>query len=118
MRALLKRDRQLAALLTAPDLTDEQANAARMDLLLEYRGFDQPDPSIESYLEGVPVRELTWWRVRIDGTDAARLQYINWDFWVEITAGTRLAATYASVRLAEANGPAQCMPHCGTRSLP
>jgi hypothetical protein len=48
VRALLKRDRQPAALLTAPDLTDEQANAARMDLLREYRGFDQPDPSIET----------------------------------------------------------------------
>jgi hypothetical protein len=105
VRALLKRDGQPAALLTAPDLTDGQANAARVDLLREYRGFDQPDPSVESYLEGVPVRQLTWWRVRIDATDAARLHYINWDFWVEITGGTRLAAAYASVKLAERNGP-------------
>ena len=72
-RTLPKHDGQPAALLTTPDLTDERANAARLNLLREYRGFDQPDTSIETYLEGVPVRELAWWRVRIDAADVARL---------------------------------------------
>ena len=53
----------------------------------------------------MPVRELAWWRVRVDATDVARLHYINWDFWVEVTGGTRLATTYASAKLAETNGP-------------
>lgn len=105
VRTLLKHDGQPVALLATPDLTDEQANAARLNLLREYRGFDQPDTSIETYIEGVPVRELVWWRVRIDSTDVARLHYINWDFWVEVTGGTRLATTYASAKLAEASGP-------------
>jgi len=105
VRTLLKHAGRPAALLTTPDLTDERANAARLNLLRECRGFDQPDTSIVTYLEGVPVRELTWWRVRIDATDVARLHYINWDFWVEVTGGTRLATMYAAAKLAETNGP-------------
>jgi hypothetical protein len=69
VRSLLRRNGQPTALLTNPDLTDEQANASRLDLLREYRGFDQADTSIETYLGGVPVRELAWWRVRIGAAD-------------------------------------------------
>lgn len=107
VRTLLEHDGQPAALLTTPDLTDERANAARLNLLREYRGFDQPDTSAGTYIEGVPVRELAWWRVRIDATDVARLHYINWDFWVEVTGGTRLATTYAAAKLAGTNGPGE-----------
>ena len=97
----LSRDGQPVELLTNPDLTDEQANASRLDLLREYSGFDQPDTSLETYLGGLPVRDLAWWRVRIDAADVARLHYINWDFWVEVTGGTRLATTFASAKPAE-----------------
>ncbi|MCG7205333.1 hypothetical protein [Streptomyces arenae] len=94
--SLLQRDALPAALVTSPDLTDGQANAARLGLLREYRGFDQADTSFESYIGGLPVRDLGWWRVRIDAADVARVHYINWDYWVQATGGTRLAATFAS----------------------
>ncbi|MFF8868318.1 hypothetical protein ACF08B_40535 [Streptomyces sp. NPDC015139] len=105
--SLLQRDGLPAALVTDPDLTDGQANAARLGLLREYRGFDQADISLESYVGGLPVRDLTWWRVRIDAADVARVHYINWDYWVEVTGGTRLAATFASEKLA---GPGEGEP--------
>ncbi|MEU1710923.1 hypothetical protein ABZ478_37490 [Streptomyces sp. NPDC005706] len=99
--SMLRRDGLPAALVTDPDLTDEQANAARLGLLREYRGFDQADTSLETYSGGLPVRDLAWWRVSIDAADVARLHYINWDYWVAVTGGTRLAATFASAKLAE-----------------
>ncbi|MEV7817576.1 hypothetical protein AB0P05_44185 [Streptomyces flaveolus] len=99
--SLLRRDGLPATILTDPDLTDERANAARLGLLREYRGFDQADTSLDTYIGGLPVRDLDWWRVRIDAADVTRLHYINWDYWVEVTGGTRLAATLASAKLAE-----------------
>ncbi|MGW5330881.1 hypothetical protein [Streptomyces sp. NPDC004014] len=99
--SMLRRDGLPAALVTDPDLTDEQANAARLGLLREYRGFDQADISFDTYVGGLPVRDLAWWRVSLDAADVARLHYINWDYWVEVTGGTRLATTLASAKLAE-----------------
>ncbi|MFJ9597913.1 hypothetical protein ACIRS3_34855 [Streptomyces virginiae] len=99
--SMLQRDGLPAALLTNPDLTDERANAARLGLLREYRGFDQADTSLETYIGGLPVRDLDWWRVRITAADVARLHYINWGYWVEVTGGTRLPATFASAKPAE-----------------
>ncbi|MEU6273043.1 hypothetical protein ABZ871_11630 [Streptomyces populi] len=104
--ALLRRDGLSAALVTDPDLTDGQANAARLGLLREYRGFDQADTSLESYVGGLPVGDLAWWRVRIDAADVARVHYIDWDYWVEVTGGSRLAATFASKNLA---GPGEAV---------
>src|SRR5690348_16435549 len=101
VRGLLRRDGLPEALVTDPDLSDEQANAARLGLLREYRGFDQADTSFDTYIGGLPVRNLVWWRVCIDVADVARVHYIKWDYWVEVTGGTRLAATFASAKLAE-----------------
>ena len=105
--SMLRRDGLPAALVTDPDLTDEQANSARLGLLREYRGFDQTDTTFETYIGGLPVRDLAWWRVRINAADVAGLHYINWDYWVEVTGGTRLATTLASAKLAE---PAEADP--------
>ncbi|MFF9607851.1 hypothetical protein ACF1GY_37305 [Streptomyces sp. NPDC014684] len=99
--SMLRRDGLPATLVTDPDLTDEQANAVRLGLLREYRGFDQADTSVETYIGGLPVRDLTWWRVSINAADVARLHYINWDYWAAVTGGTRLATTLASAKLAE-----------------
>jgi hypothetical protein len=93
------------ALLTTPNPSDPNENVHRLALLREYRGFDQPDLSIETYLEGAPVRQLAWRRVRIGAADAARMEFINWDFWVEVTGGTRLASPLAAAKLAEPGGP-------------
>lgn len=101
VRGLLGRDGRPVELLTKPDLADESANAQRLDLLREYRGFDQADASSDTYLAGLPVRDLAWWRVRLDAADVARLHYINWDYWVDVTGGTRLATTFASTSPAE-----------------
>lgn len=105
VRDLLRRDGLPMTLLTNPDLSDEQANSRRLGLLREYRGFDLADTSFETYLGGVPVRELAWWRVRIDAADVARLHCINWDYWVRVTAGTRLVATFAAAKLAGPGEP-------------
>jgi hypothetical protein len=104
VRRLLARDGCPPALLSKPDLADRQANGYRLGLLREYRGFDEQDGSIDSYLAGVPVRRLAWWRVRIGPAEVARMQFINWDYWVSVTGGTRLAMTLATAKLAEPGG--------------
>ena len=103
VRGLLERDGLPVSLVANPDLADGRANAARLALLREYRGFDQPDTSFETYIGGLPVRDLAWCRVRIGADDVTRMRYINWDYWVEVTGGTRLASTFAAVKQAEAD---------------
>jgi len=105
VRGLLARDGRPTGLVSEPDRDDQQANGYRLGLLREYRGFDERPGSTDSYLAGVPVRRLAWWRVRIGPADVARMQFINWDYWVGVTGGSRLATTLATAKLAEPGGP-------------
>jgi hypothetical protein len=64
----------------------EDASAAREQhadpraAVFAYRG---------EYLTNFPA-ELRWYRARLTAAELAEVRYINWDYWLEVTNGTRL----------------------------
>ena len=100
LRALLQRDRRPLSIVESPRLTDPDACSYRMRLLGEFRGFGLPRQPEPNYIDGFAVDQLEWSRVRIGPEDVARMHFIDWDYWVEVTGGSRLAATLAARQLA------------------
>src|SRR5713226_458315 len=73
-------------LIEEPDLQDDQENAARRVLLGEYRGYSQR----WGYFEGFP-QQLRWERVGLTRQEVEQVKYIEYDYWVELSGGTRRA---------------------------
>jgi hypothetical protein len=82
-------------LIQAPDLQDEQENAARRVLLGAYRGYGQS----WGYFEGFPG-QLRWERVGLTRQEVEQIKYIEYDYWVELSGGSRLALDGARRALA------------------
>lgn len=82
---------QLAALLerdghTAADLDDP---AIRLRLLAEFRGgYVAPDPS-DPYVDGLRLARIDWWRAELSRDELPDVRYIDWDYWLEVTDGSR-----------------------------
>jgi hypothetical protein len=89
-------------LITAPDLGDTAQNARRHAVLDDYRG---------GYL-GTWFDELVWSRAELEPDEVLDIRYIAWDFWLEITDGSRLPSDgaehfrAAGTELVYAPGPA------------
>lgn len=82
---------QLAALMERDGLTrsDLDDSGARLRLLAEFRGGDTaPDPS-DPYVDGLPLARIDWWRAEVSREELPRVRYIDWDFWLEVTDGSR-----------------------------
>jgi len=74
-----------------PDTTDPTANAARRRVL------DACRPPGRDLFAGFPS-ELHWAWMMLRPDELASVRYIDWDYWVEVSAGSRLACD-ATVRL-------------------
>jgi hypothetical protein len=66
-------------LVTKADLADPAANALRHDVLFAYRG---------DYL-GAWFDELTWYRAVLEPEEVLAILYIDWDFWLDVSGGSR-----------------------------
>jgi hypothetical protein len=66
-------------LVTAANLEDAAANALRHEVLFAYRG---------EYL-GPWFDELAWYRTALRPAEVLDILYIDWDFWVEVSGGSR-----------------------------
>ena len=82
-------------LIQAPDLQNEQENAARRALLGAYRGYGQG----WGYFEGFP-EQLRWERIGLTKQEVQQIKYIEYDYWVELSGGSRLALDGAKRALA------------------
>jgi hypothetical protein len=69
-----------------PDLTDPAANALRRRVLSAYRGF--PDREV---FTGVPAN-TRWQHVHLSSAELDLIRYIDWDWWLEVTGGSRRPA--------------------------
>ena len=69
-----------------PDLADEQASALRRRVFERFRG---------DYV-GRWFHEIDWSRAELDPDEVLAIRYIAWDYWLEITCGTRMPADGAS----------------------
>jgi hypothetical protein len=84
LRQLLERDDVDPDVLARPDLADPDANSYRRALLDEHRGYD----SRTGLFGGFPAF-VEWHRAAFTPDDVLSILYIDWDWWVTVSGGTR-----------------------------
>jgi hypothetical protein len=85
-------------IIQAPDLQNGQENAFRRTILAAYRDYGQG----WGYFEGFPG-EVRWERVGLTKQEVEQVKYIEYDYWVELSGGSRLALYGAKRALAGIN---------------
>jgi hypothetical protein len=71
------------SMLEQPDTSDSAANAARRRVLAAYRGYPE-----RAVFTGLPA-DTVWQWVALTRRELLSVRYIDWDYWLEVTAGTR-----------------------------
>lgn len=79
-------------LITQADVHDPAANELRRRALDAYRG---------EYLGDLFDRVTAWWDAELEPAEVLEIRYIAWDFWLDVTGGTRRPRDAASRWLAE-----------------
>lgn len=87
--ALLAGD-ELEWLLTDPDVNDQRANQARRAVLAATRGYGEDRELFEHFPAAVK-----WVGAQLAATELARVRYIEYSYWNELSGGSRLAADAA-----------------------
>src|SRR5215831_8893653 len=90
LRALLQRNGLPESVITTPDLGDDAENQARLRLLTEHREYG----TRTGLFEGFPD-DVSWQWMAITPAELATVRYIDYDYWLELSGGTRLAADAA-----------------------
>lgn len=91
LRELLECDGADPAVLSHPDLGDPAANAYRLALLGEFRGFGRGEGMFQNFPASVG-----WSRVALTREELEAILYIDWDWWLRISGGTRRPADAAA----------------------
>ena len=85
VQRLLTRDKQDRHVLDTPDLTSAPENIYRAGLLSEWRGYGR-DADVFTNLPD----DTQWFHALLDRTDLERVKYINDDYWIGFSGGSRL----------------------------
>ena len=89
LRALLERAGLPERVITVPDLGDDAENQMRLRLLT-HRGYG----TRTDYFEGFPD-DVRWHWMAITPAELAKVRYIDYNYWNELSGGTRLAVDAA-----------------------
>ena len=84
LRALLLRDGRLPDVLREPDVHDADANAYRRRLLEEHRAYERREGLFLDF-----PRDVDWHRASLARDEVLDILYIDWDWWLELSGGTR-----------------------------
>jgi hypothetical protein len=84
IRELLSDAGSDEAVLLAPELDDVEANARRAELLERHRAW----LSREGLFDGFP-EQVEWSLVGLDPEEVLGILYIDWDWWLRVSGGTR-----------------------------
>lgn len=84
LHALLLRDERDPLVLREPDLRDADENAYRRKLLEEHRAYERR----EGLFGGFP-RHVDWFRAGLSREEVLDILFINWDWWLTVTGGSR-----------------------------
>ena len=90
LRALLDRAGLPERLITAPNLDDPAENQAREQLLTQHREYG----TRAGLFDGFP-HDVCWQWMAITAAELAAVRYVDYDYWVELSGGTLLAAAAA-----------------------
>jgi hypothetical protein len=93
LRDLLARDGVDEALLHRPDLESTTDNGRRRVLLEEHRAYGRR----AGLFFGFPQR-VTWHRAALSPDEVLEILYINWDWWLRLSGGSR-RPTDAALRI-------------------
>ena len=88
--ALLRRDGQNRSIIDEPDIRNERENAYRTKLLGDFRGYRQDRELFHAFPE-----DVCWHRYSLSGVELARVKYIDYSYWNELSGGSRLAVDAA-----------------------
>lgn len=86
LNAALAAEGAAASLITAPDLTDPVANDHRRRVFAMYRGYGTGQPS---YLTDFPATGVEWFWATATPAEMLAVRYIRYDYWTELSAGSR-----------------------------
>lgn len=86
LRALLERAGLPERVVTEPDLGDDAENRVRLRLLTEQRGYGTRTEVFEDF-----PNDVLWEWMAVTAAELARVRYIDDDYWLELSGGTRLA---------------------------
>jgi hypothetical protein len=86
IEAYLQQKRVDPRMLHVPDWHNAPENALRRAILGMYRGYGRN----EGYFMGFPA-DVRWERVTLSREELEQVRYIEYDYWVELSGGTRLA---------------------------
>ena len=90
LRALLARDGRPEEVLRRPDFASETDNDYRRTLLDEHRAFERR----EGLFLGFP-RHVEWQRAALEPGEVLAIRYINWEWWLDASGGSRRATDAA-----------------------
>jgi hypothetical protein len=91
IRAALERDGVAPEVVSRPRTGDERQNAYRRELLGEVRGWGRNEQMFGSFPE-----DVAWFRVALTPDEVASILYIDWDWWLTVTDGSRRPADAAA----------------------
>jgi len=91
LRALLDSAGLPDRVITDPDLRDDAENQARLRLLTDHRGYGTRTEIFEDFPD-----DVCWQWMAITPAELAAVRYIDYDYWVELSGGSRLAADAAA----------------------
>ena len=78
---------QSERLLVEPDLNDTRANGARRAVLAATRGYGEDRELFEHF-----PAQVRWEWIRLTARELARVRYVEYSYWNELSGGSRLAA--------------------------
>ena len=90
LHALLDQAGLPERLITAPNLGDPAENQAREQLLTQHREYG----TRTGLFDGFP-HDVRWEWMAITPAELATVRYVDYDYWVELSGGSRLAADAA-----------------------
>jgi hypothetical protein len=90
IRSALNDASQAEAIITAADLGDVDQNRARRTILATTRGYGENRDVFENF----PAR-VRWVRAMLAPGELARVRYIDYSYWNELSGGSRLASDAA-----------------------
>ena len=85
VRDALRAHAQDEALVTKADLTDDAANRRRRSVLAATRGYGEDRELFEYFAD-----DVGWVWARLTPADLARVRYIEYSYWNELSGGSRL----------------------------
>jgi hypothetical protein len=89
--AILQRDGRDRRILDWPNLDDAEENAYRVLVLGEHRGYRRG----ADVFTGMPD-DVRWFRARLLREEVLQVRYIDYDYWTELSGGTRRVADGAA----------------------